>query len=250
MWLLPDNLYIRQLLDSRGRDEAVVDREVKQAILTLRFWRAVEPCIALFRPAARFIRHVWKEKIYGRYRKSFAQAHGGANQAPGPGAGTGGLAALSPGPNFAFSTFSAFSAVAGTAATLVGTTTPTIQDAGIRAGEIVGYRCWHLNSDGLLYSMFRSDFVWRPGEIVEGDVAEEGVHAFKDRLAVGSYGYTRNNTRVVVSGTVYLWGEVIEHERGWRASKAAIASIDDSPYYDARELRRKYGLTRKRAKKK
>jgi hypothetical protein len=246
MWPLPDNLYIRQLLDSRGQDEAVVYREVKQAILTLRFWRAVEPWIALFRPAVRFIRHVWKEKIYGRYRKSSAQAHGGANQAPGPGAGTGGLATLSPGPNFAFS------AVAGTAATSVDTTTPTIQDAGIRAGEIVGYRCWHLNSDGLLYSMYRSVFVWRPGEIVEGDVADllEGVHAFKDRLAVGSFGYTRNNTRVVVSGTVYLWGEVIEHERGWRASKAAIASIDDSPYYDARELRRKYGLTRKRAKKK
>jgi hypothetical protein len=66
MWPLPDNLYIRQLLDSRGQDEAVVYREVKQAILTLRFWRAVEPWIALFRPAARFIRHVWKEKIYGR----------------------------------------------------------------------------------------------------------------------------------------------------------------------------------------
>jgi hypothetical protein len=79
MWPLPDNLYIRQLLDSRGQDEAVVYREVKQAILTLRFWRAVEPWIALFRPAVRFIRHVWKEKIYGRYRKSSAQAHGGAN---------------------------------------------------------------------------------------------------------------------------------------------------------------------------
>jgi hypothetical protein len=245
MWLLPDNRYIRQLLDSRGQDEAVVDREVKQAILTLRFWLAVEPWIALFRPAARFIKHVWKEKIYGKYRKSSAQAHGGANQAPGPGAGPGGLATLSPGPNFAFS------AVAGTAATSVGTTTPTIQDAGIRAGEIVGYRCW-VYWEGLLYSMHRSDFVWRPGEIVEGDVTKEkeGVHAFKDRLATGSYGYVQDNTRVIVSGTVYLWGEVIEHERGWRASKAAIASIDDSPYYDARKLRYKYGLTRKRVKKK
>jgi hypothetical protein len=99
--------------------------------------------------------------------------------------------------------------------------------------------------------MYRSDFVWRPGEIVEGDVAEEGVHAFKDRVAAGAYGYAlERDVALVITGTVYLWGEVIEHERGWRASKAAIASIDDSPYYDARELRYKYGLTRKRAKKK
>ena len=55
--------------------------------------------------------------------------------------------------------------------------------------------------------------------------------------------------RTIVSGKVYLWGEVVEHERGYRASKAAVASIDSSPNYNATVLRKRYGLTRARKKK-
>ena len=47
---------------------------------------------------------------------------------------------------------------------------------------------------------------------------------------------------VFVTGTVDLWGEAYEHERGYRASRAKITSIDGSPSYDAPALRRLYGL--------
>ena len=51
-----------------------------------------------------------------------------------------------------------------------------------------------------------------------------------------------------VTGTVDLWGDVFEHERGYRASKAAVRSIDDSPHYDAKALRKLYGLNKRKKK--
>lgn len=99
--------------------------------------------------------------------------------------------------------------------------------------------------------MFMEQVVWEPDKPMEGapDVdIDEGVHAFKDRLAVGDYGYRPHSGVTVVSGTVELWGMVIEHERGYRAQYAAIKSIDDSPFYDAKAIRKRYGLTRRRRK--
>jgi hypothetical protein len=97
----------------------------------------------------------------------------------------------------------------------------------------------------LLYSAYQDHVCWKPGEIMEGDpsVYGEGIHAFKDLLGMGHYGNLYLEEGTIVSGTVELWGEVYEHERGYRASKAAIASIDDSPFYDAAALRKLYGLT-------
>jgi hypothetical protein len=30
----------------------------------------------------------------------------------------------------------------------------------------------------------------------------------------------------MVTGTVFLWGDVVEHERGWRAEFARVRSLD------------------------
>ena len=98
-------------------------------------------------------------------------------------------------------------------------------------------------------SVVYSDFVWKPGEIAEGNPAEvdAGIYAYKSVLLLHNYGSIENGT---ITGTVDLWGEVYEHARGYRAQFAAIASIDDSPYYDAKALRKLYGLNKKRKKKK
>lgn len=40
---------------------------------------------------------------------------------------------------------------------------------------------------------------------------------------------------VMVRGTVSLWGEVVEHEKGWRAEYASIRSLDEVLFADSPE---------------
>lgn len=145
-----------------------------------------------------------------------------------------------------------------------------IEDAGIRAGEIIAHRCWRIEG-GLLRSVYRRQHIWRPGEPMTGDVrGEYGVHAFNERGLVSMYcemtaAWSQNwvsfkwnddgsfemiehpDTEAIFAiGTVALWGEVIEHERGYRAEFARIASIDSirgktEPSLLA-ELRERYGV--------
>lgn len=97
-----------------------------------------------------------------------------------------------------------------------------IEDAGISVGEIVAWRCWRLQH-GFLTSM-AVESVWAPKEAMEGDVSHSGVHAWKKSSSAIEYGMTYLG--VIVIGTVKLWGEVIEHDRGYRAQFGKIASLD------------------------
>ena len=63
----------------------------------------------------------------------------------------------------------------------------------------------------------------------------EGVYAFKDRdvamvqitVFADFHGYINlRPDALLVGGEVYLWGEVAEHEAGYRAEYAAIKSLD------------------------
>jgi hypothetical protein len=231
-WRKQSKSFMEALIDCKATDDALVAEEVQRVLLSERWKRAIAPYAYVFKLA-------W-EVLRGRYRKSAKEVHGSADQAPGfSNAGTGYASPIA-------------YISGGSGSIIPGPIAPAIEDAGIRAGEVVAYRCWRLHDDGFLHSVYQEDFVWKPGETVEGDAAGgDGVHGFKDRLAMGSYGYGyAGRSSIVVTGTVDLWGEVYEHERGYRASKAAIASIDDSPHYDAKALRKLYGLTRKRAAKK
>jgi hypothetical protein len=157
-------------------------------------------------------------------------------------------------------------------------TKPALKRDGMVAGEIVGYRCWKLEG-GLLRSVYQSD-VWRPGEVLAGrelgDWDQRGIHAWKDAgskqyhdyiraylnaesdpwsrlMFFGSGPQERGDPRpAMVTGTVFLWGDVVEHERGWRAEYARVRSLDWL-YPDASmmgreqealdELRRRYTLS-------
>ena len=105
-----------------------------------------------------------------------------------------------------------------------------IPNEGIVAGEIIGHRCWRMKStSGLLWSMCL-DHCWLPGQRVEGDTRRYGVHSFKRGCHVLEYvGYF--NTDTVVVGTIKMWGEVVEHERGYRAQYARIRSLDSIVYH-------------------
>ena len=56
-----------------------------------------------------------------------------------------------------------------------------------------------------------------------GEINDYGVHSFKSLGLALEYAHGPIDTMVV--GTIAIWGEVIEHERGYRAENACVASL-------------------------
>jgi hypothetical protein len=129
---------------------------------------------------------------------------------------------------------------------------PSIPHTGIIAGEIIGRRLWHILSDGSLCSLAHLH-IWEPGvtqtgnldELVEGTFQPiyGGVYAFKQDSHHPIYAeveslrsrlgwdrpYPSGDGRSLIGcalGTVKLWGDVVEHEVGYRASFAKIEKIE------------------------
>jgi hypothetical protein len=120
----------------------------------------------------------------------------------------------------------------------------------IRAGEIIGWRVWRLY-DGLLHSTIVA-YTWRPGvfersEAKEGGSRNFGYHAFRDKEQAEREAAAHWSP--IVIGSVAMWGEVIEHQYGWRSEYAAVRSIikirSDFGFWSRQcllhELREKYG---------
>lgn len=93
---------------------------------------------------------------------------------------------------------------------------PVVENCGIVLGEIEGFRAWRI-FNGCLVSLCVDD-VWLPGEpMTATDVSEDntnGAHAFKTLPDAISYSRGYENSAV---GRVKLWGQIIEHELGYRA---------------------------------
>jgi hypothetical protein len=196
----------------------------------------------------------------GRYRKSSSQVRGNPAGQSG-GAGSPGTifytVAVVSGAGNTIRTV-AISAGAGGVVLVPGHFDP-IEDAGFQAGEIIGRRCWWLMKDqsddpGWLHSVYMHQIRWSPNEPVDGNVsAGLGVHAYKSDDQVDAYqldimthglfsspsiaNLALTNTPMV-TGTVAMWGEIVEHERGYRAEHAKILSLDTSD----QSLRMKYGV--------
>lgn len=124
---------------------------------------------------------------------------------------------------------------------------PAVTDAGIRAGEITALRAWRVRG-GRLFSVYIEGHEWFPGQPASGDVNgnSRGVHAFRGLQDVHSYLAmkrmeeqwihrvtdvfydlpSQQERQGYVIGTIELWGNVIEHERGYRAEFGQIASLD------------------------
>jgi hypothetical protein len=100
----------------------------------------------------------------------------------------------------------------------------TVKDAAlgeprIRAGEIIGWRIWRLY-DGLLQSVVVS-YIWRPGVFERSSSQEDGwrnfgYHAFRDKEQAEREASVHWSP--IVIGSVAMWGEVIEHQQGWRSN--------------------------------
>jgi hypothetical protein len=143
-----------------------------------------------------------------------------------------------------------------------------LEDASIRVGEIIGRRCWwvvkddpfgpscyfvtnrdavsfrgDINDPGWLHSVYMSHVRWLPNVPIVGDVVRDmGVHAFKTDDGLFEYQSQFLNSqsydRTMVSGTVAMWGDIVEHQKGYRAQYAKVLSLDTTN----KALRHKYGV--------
>lgn len=147
---------------------------------------------------------------------------------------------------------------------------PAIPYAGVRAGELIGHRIW-LVVEGQLHSLAHR-FFWQPETVVEGKLDEVanrysawsivnpiwgGVYSFAtyEQLVenelknieatrfprILNMDFSPISIDAVAIGTIKCWGEVIEHERGYRAQYAKLQSIDQViGCADIDQLRQRY----------
>ena len=128
----------------------------------------------------------------------------------------------------------------------------TVESTGIEVGEIIAWRAWRIK-DGVLKSLSMDTF-WLPGETVEGDLNgpgeyghRPGIYSFKKASAAWEFAGAAD-VGARICGQVALWGEVVEHEEGYRAENARVHSLDyirpETPENEVMldKLRHRYGL--------
>lgn len=122
------------------------------------------------------------------------------------------------------------------------------EGARIVLGEITAYRAWWVRRfDDLCLCSLAHDYSWKPAKFpaphASGNVDEllraeplrlfGGVFSFKNPLDAKIEGaswlwWTHSNFALncIALGSISIWGEVCEHERGYRAQFARVQSLD------------------------
>lgn len=123
-------------------------------------------------------------------------------------------------------------------------TSKPLESAGIKVGEIVGWRIWTIR--GSYLGAYSAGHIWAPGENMEGNVPDygyEGIWSFKKKS--DAIKKLLENPSPHAFGSIKMWGDVIEHTIGYRAQFAKIISLDDVHPSDKKllqTLRENYGL--------
>ena len=110
----------------------------------------------------------------------------------------------------------------------------TLKHEGLRVGEIIAYRAWRVinpgwfrSGDDRLHSVLMRDYVWYPHEPASGDVRTHGIYSFQDVIrSKEEYGYDSGVSGPLLFGKVKIWGEIVEHEAGYRSQFGKIVSLD------------------------
>ncbi len=129
-----------------------------------------------------------------------------------------------------------------------------LKHEGVRAGEIVAYRTWRVlinpggwfrrSSDDRLHSVYMRDYVWHPDEPASGDVRTHGIYSFRRVIRSNEdYGYVKLGDGPLLFGKVKIWGEVVEHEAGYRSEFGKIASLDYGDLALLEKFRRIYNVS-------
>ena len=104
----------------------------------------------------------------------------------------------------------------------------------IVVGEIVGWRFWRISSESnLLWSVTLTGHEWLPGLPMRGDpgaipsmpFSRPGVYAFVD-MSTALQETGEALTKYLIGGSVYLYGLVIVHSKGYRASHAVVKEVE------------------------
>ncbi len=121
-----------------------------------------------------------------------------------------------------------------------------LKHEGLRVGEITAYRAWQVINprwfrDDRLHSVFMRDYVWHPDEPASGDVRTHGIYSFRDVIrSMAEYGYDPCADGPLLFGKVKIWGEVVEHQVGYRSQFGKIMSLDYGDLELLRKFRRIY----------
>ncbi len=115
-------------------------------------------------------------------------------------------------------------------------------------GEIEAFRVWRIfNAEPRLISSYTAH-EWEPGGVMkahqelrdfDGDWDRTGVHAWKSMVEVVEHGARiarSGDGSTLAFGRVKLWGDVVEHQRGYRAEFARIIGIDDLVKFECNEM--------------
>jgi len=118
-----------------------------------------------------------------------------------------------------------------------------LRHEGVRVGEIIACRAWRVITPGWVRSdddrlVYMRDYVWHPDEPASGDVRTHGIYSFRDAIRA-KYEYTSTTSiddGPLLFGQIKIWGEVVEHEVGYRSQFGRIVSLD----YGDRKLLEKF----------
>ena len=100
-----------------------------------------------------------------------------------------------------------------------------LKTEGFRLGELTAWRGWIVTAEGWLKSM-TADVLWAPGEPMDGKTSStaehNGVYCYKKLRD-----FLKNHASTsMIYGRVHVWGDIIEHELGYRAEYAKIVSLE------------------------
>ncbi len=104
---------------------------------------------------------------------------------------------------------------------------------GVRVGEIIAYRAWRVihpwwfrSGDDRLHSVLMKDYVWHPDQPACGDVRRHGIYSFRDVIRSNEEYWYSVGRASLLFGQVKIWGEVVEHEGGYRSQFGKVVSLD------------------------
>jgi hypothetical protein len=110
-----------------------------------------------------------------------------------------------------------------------------LKDEGLRVGEIIAFRAWRVitptwprkDAEPRLHSVAMSHYIWHPDKPASGDVRIHGIYSFRDVIrSKQEYGYDLGVNEPFLFGKVKIWGEIVEHEEGYRSEFGKIVSLD------------------------
>ena len=125
-----------------------------------------------------------------------------------------------------------------------------LKHEGLRVGEVIAYRAWQVFKPAWyqqvhdrLHGVYMRDYIWHPDQPASGDVQTHGIYSFRDVIRCRSeYGYWYLGGPLLF-GKVKIWGEIVEHEWGYRSQFGKIVSLDYGDPELLARFRSIYGLT-------